>query len=188
MPTPPRREPLTWGLCALLFALPWATYGSAIFRRYGLRDDYAILREALEGLELAERLIVTVSRPIRRSGAELRVGASVGIAVSQDAGVDADALFAEADTAAYRAKAHGRGRAEMFDEVLRLQLNERAELEAAIASGLADGTEFLASPRIRQRIVDAHEDYPVEHGLVIKGLAVKDRDAAGLNLAGDFSQ
>ena len=38
-----------------------------------------------------------------------------------------DALFAEADTAAYRAKARGRGRAEVFDETLRRQLNRRAD-------------------------------------------------------------
>ena len=64
MPTPPRREPLTWGLCALLFALPWATYGSAIFRRYGLRDDYAILREALEEPGKIIRVCSTYGRPL----------------------------------------------------------------------------------------------------------------------------
>jgi predicted signal transduction protein with EAL and GGDEF domain len=95
-------------------------------------------------LELAHRLIAAVSEPIAIGRARVRIGASIGVAVSRDGGIDADALFAEADTAAYRAKAHGRGRAEMFDEVLRLQLNERAELEAAIASGLADGEMQVA--------------------------------------------
>jgi EAL domain-containing protein (putative c-di-GMP-specific phosphodiesterase class I) len=67
------------------------------------------------------------------------VGASVGIATSRDGGTDADALLAQADAAVYRAKAAGRGRAELFDEALRAQLVERSELQAAIAAGLAGG-------------------------------------------------
>ena len=111
-------------------------------------DEFVVLVEQVHGehdvLELAHRLIAAVSEPIAVGRARVRIGASIGVAVSRDGGTDADALFAEADTAAYRAKAHGRGRAEMFDEVLRLQLNQRAELEAAIASGLADGEMQVA--------------------------------------------
>ncbi|RBY80354.1 GGDEF domain-containing protein [Blastococcus sp. TF02-09] len=111
-------------------------------------DEFVVLVEQVDDehglLELAHRLVATVSEPIAVGRTRVRIGASIGVAVSRDGGTDADALFAEADTAAYRAKAHGRGRAEMFDEVLRLQLNQRAELEAAIASGLADGEMQVA--------------------------------------------
>ncbi|TKJ23400.1 EAL domain-containing protein [Blastococcus sp. CCUG 61487] len=106
-------------------------------------DEFVVLVERTAGerelLDLADRLIAAVSAPIVDGGRELRVGASVGIAVDRDAAVDADALFAEADTAAYRAKAGGRGRAELFDEALRTQLHAHAELEAALVAGLADG-------------------------------------------------
>ncbi|MGY2126917.1 putative bifunctional diguanylate cyclase/phosphodiesterase [Blastococcus sp. SYSU DS0617] len=106
-------------------------------------DEFVVLVESVSAerdlVELAERLITTVSRPIRRSGQVLRVGASVGIAVTQDAGIDADALFAEADAAVYRAKAHGRGRVELFDEVLRAQLSAHVEMEEALSAGLAAG-------------------------------------------------
>jgi diguanylate cyclase (GGDEF)-like protein len=106
-------------------------------------DEFVVLVEGVTDerdlVELAERLIGTVSRPIRRSGQELRVGASIGIALAQDAGVDADALFAEADAAVYRAKAHGRGRVELFDEVLRAQLSAHTEMESALFAGLAAG-------------------------------------------------
>jgi len=106
-------------------------------------DEFVVLVEPVDTesdlLELAERLIARISEPISTAGRELRVGASVGVAVSRDATVDADVLFAEADTAAYRAKRHGRGRAEIFDEALRAQLTERAELEAAITEGLVAG-------------------------------------------------
>jgi diguanylate cyclase (GGDEF)-like protein len=106
-------------------------------------DEFVVLVEGVTAerdlVELAERLIGAVSRPIRRSGTELRVGASVGIALTQDAGIDADALFAEADAAVYRAKERGRGRVELFDEALRAQLSAHSEMETALSAGLAAG-------------------------------------------------
>ncbi len=106
-------------------------------------DEFVVLVEQVaderELVDLAGRLLEAVSGPIHADGLDLRVGASIGIAVSRDAAVDADALFAEADAAAYRAKARGRGRAELFDESLRAQLSAHAELEAALAAALDAG-------------------------------------------------
>ena len=106
-------------------------------------DEFVVLVEAAQTeqdlMELAERLVAEVSRPMVTGGATVRVGASIGVAVSRDGGTDPDVLFAEADTAAYRAKGHGRGRAEIYDETLRRQLSARSELETAIARGLTDG-------------------------------------------------
>ena len=106
-------------------------------------DEFVVLVEAVDDeralLELADRLIAAISAPIASGDQVVAIGASVGIAVSRDGSVDADVLFAEADTAAYRAKRHGRGRAEVFDDVLRAHLAERAELEVAIAHGLRAG-------------------------------------------------
>ncbi|MGY1736316.1 putative bifunctional diguanylate cyclase/phosphodiesterase [Geodermatophilus sp. SYSU D00684] len=106
-------------------------------------DEFVVLVEPVGAerdlQDLAERLIAGVSEPIAVGGVPVRVGASVGIAVSRDGGADADVLFAEADTAAYRAKQRGRGRAEVFDEALRRQLAVRAETEAAITAALANG-------------------------------------------------
>jgi predicted signal transduction protein with EAL and GGDEF domain len=95
-----------------------------------------------------------VSEPIPVQGLGMRIGASIGIAVSRDGGADADVLFAEADAAAYRAKQHGRGRAEIFDETLRAQLAARAELETAIAAGLANDEMYL----LYQPVVDLASD------------------------------
>jgi diguanylate cyclase (GGDEF)-like protein len=106
-------------------------------------DEFVVLVESVVSerdlVDLAERLIAVVSEPIQAHGERVTIGASIGVAVARDAETDPDTLFAEADTAAYRAKRRGRGRAEMFDESLRLQLAERADLEAAIARGLTTG-------------------------------------------------
>ena len=115
--------------------------GDTVFRLGG--DEFVVLVEQVadeqELVALADRLIAAVSAPLALADAQVRVGASVGIAVSRDGGTDADAFFAEADTAGYRAKAAGRGRAEVFDDDLRRQLTARAETEAAVAAGLAEG-------------------------------------------------
>ncbi|MGY1718444.1 putative bifunctional diguanylate cyclase/phosphodiesterase [Blastococcus sp. SYSU DS0552] len=121
-------------------------------------DEFVVLVEPVHAehdlIDLAERLIASVSEPIPVGALTVGVGASVGVAISRDGGTDADVLFAEADTAAYRAKAHGRGRAEIFDETLRLQLTEQAELEAAISHGLASGEMHL----VYQPVMDLASD------------------------------
>ena len=48
----------------LLFLLPWVIYGSAISQRYGLRDDYAILREAREEPGKIFRVCAAMGRPL----------------------------------------------------------------------------------------------------------------------------
>jgi diguanylate cyclase (GGDEF)-like protein len=131
-------------------------------------DEFVVLVEPVHSehdlLELASRLIAAVSEPIGVGRARVTIGASVGVAVSRDGGTDADVLFAEADTAAYRAKASGRGRAEMFDETLRQQLHSRAELEAAIATGLADGEMQVAY----QPVIDVATDRVIGYEALIR--------------------
>jgi diguanylate cyclase (GGDEF)-like protein len=112
--------------------------GDVVCRHGG--DEFIVLVESVTSerhlVELAERLIASICEPITVDGCTVRIGASVGLTVSRDGGVDAEALFAEADTAAYRAKGKGRGRAEVFDEALRGELQARAELETAIAHAI----------------------------------------------------
>ncbi len=131
-------------------------------------DEFVILVEPVHSehdlLELAHRLIAAVSEPIGVGRARVTIGASVGVAINRDGGTDADVLFAEADTAVYRAKAAGRGRAEMFDETLRQQLHSRAELEAAIASGLVNGEMQVAY----QPVIDVATDRVIGYEALIR--------------------
>ncbi|MFP2912329.1 hypothetical protein ACLESD_46365 [Pyxidicoccus sp. 3LFB2] len=52
------------GTAVLLLLLPWAIYGGAISQRYGLRDDYAILREAREEPGKIFRVCAAMGRPL----------------------------------------------------------------------------------------------------------------------------
>ncbi|MEX5718749.1 putative bifunctional diguanylate cyclase/phosphodiesterase [Geodermatophilus maliterrae] len=119
-------------------------------------DEFVVLVEPVETerdlMDLAERLVAAVGEPVDVGGL-VQVGASIGVAVSRDGGADADALFAEAGTAAERAKRHGRGRAEIFDDALRQQLASRAATEAAIAAALTNGEMRL----VYQPVLDVAE-------------------------------
>lgn len=88
---------------------------------------------------LGERLIAEVNRPIDLAGTAVHVGASVGIAVLDDLGDSSADLLRSADIAAYRAKAAGRGRVELFDERLRHEIDRIAQLETDVAGALASG-------------------------------------------------
>lgn len=109
-------------------------------------DEFVVLAEGpivpSELVQLADRLVASVSQPFTISGREVTIGASIGLAFNQDGSTDASQLLHQADIAAYRAKGAGRGRTQVFDDALRRELDERAELEAAITAGL-DAGEFL---------------------------------------------
>lgn len=110
-------------------------------------DEFVVLLETVDSqasvVEIAERLVEAVSVPIRlRNGHHVTVGASIGVAISMDAGTDASHLLGEADAAVYGAKRAGRGQVGIYDEWLRRELSDRAELEAAITAGLEAG-EFV---------------------------------------------
>lgn len=106
-------------------------------------DEFLVLLEPVvdidSAMRVAERLIREVSVVIPlQNGHVVRVGASVGVAISQEAGTNADELLYEADTATYRAKHLGRGRAEVFGVALRRELRDRAELETGLRQAIED--------------------------------------------------
>jgi diguanylate cyclase (GGDEF)-like protein len=115
-------------------------------------DEFLVLLEPLDeqpsAVAVGERVIAAVAEPIElRSGHHARIGASVGLAISQDAGTDADRLLQEADLAVYRAKSAGRGRIEVFDRSLRERLLLRTEIEESIRTALdADSAELRLVP------------------------------------------
>ncbi|WP_049821171.1 putative bifunctional diguanylate cyclase/phosphodiesterase [Kineococcus radiotolerans] len=112
-------------------------------------DEFLVVVEPVQDekglLDLGQALIDAVSAPIALAGSTettASVGASVGVAVSRhdpgspDGSVDADRLLQEAHTAAYRAKAAGRGRVEVYDDELRHALAAQAAVEEGLRHAL----------------------------------------------------
>ena len=114
--------------------------GDVVARQGG--DEFLVLLEPLDedssAVLVAQRLIDAISAPITlSSGRKTWVGASVGVALSQDAGTDPGVLVDEADVAVYRAKDSGRGGVEVFDDALRRELAGRHALELGISAAIA---------------------------------------------------
>ncbi|WP_227028100.1 hypothetical protein [Corallococcus soli] len=76
-PTP--RALVVPGTVVMLFLLPWLIYSSAVVHRYGLRDDYAILREAREEPGKILRFCASQGRPLYGWLLELSAKAAGGI-------------------------------------------------------------------------------------------------------------
>ncbi|MGQ7296602.1 putative bifunctional diguanylate cyclase/phosphodiesterase [Quadrisphaera sp. KR29] len=104
-------------------------------------DEFVVLVEQLTSeaalVELAERTAASLARPFTTSAGEVVLGASIGVVVEGDGATDASALLNDADSAAYRAKASGRGRVEVFDDDLRAELAQAAQVEADLREALA---------------------------------------------------
>ena len=110
-------------------------------------DEFVVGIENLvdedDALALADRLIAAISEDIAvDEKLNVRVGASVGIAMGRGGETDVETLLHEADLAVYRAKNAGKGRAELFNGTARAALKVRNELERSLV-GAMSGDELV---------------------------------------------
>jgi EAL domain-containing protein (putative c-di-GMP-specific phosphodiesterase class I) len=89
---------------------------------------------------IAARVLDSLSQVFLIGTQEMSVTASMGIAVS-DSTSTSDSLLRYSDAAMYRAKDLGRGRIEVFDEVLRAKAERRLAMASALRHAL-DRNEF----------------------------------------------
>jgi diguanylate cyclase (GGDEF)-like protein len=75
--------------------------------------DADSVRERVQ--RLADKLVSQVSQPVLWHGQRLSVGASIGVRLLGQAGLDAEQVLAQADAALYRAKRSGRGQLVFHD-------------------------------------------------------------------------
>ena len=109
-----------------------------------LLDD---LRDHTEAEAIAQRMLGELREPLHVGGDRRFISASIGVAVLDPASDrDVQELIGDADAAMYRAKRHGRGRLELFDQSLRTQAIERISLEADLRRSLeaTDGALWVA--------------------------------------------
>jgi diguanylate cyclase (GGDEF)-like protein len=126
-------------------------------------DEFVVVCEgvagASEALLAAQRCIDVVSEPIVIEGKVCLIGASVGVAIDLDGNGTASDLLRDADLAVYRAKARGRGRAELFDEFAREEIDRLSDLEQAMPRAIENNELHL----MYQPIFDTHDG---KHSLV----------------------
>ena len=89
--------------------------------------------------QLATRVIRDLSEPYSIDGHRVVIGASVGVALSPDDGVTAEAIIRNADLALYAAKDGGRGRHHFYAADLHTDAEERRQLEQDLRDALAQG-------------------------------------------------
>jgi len=110
-------------------------------------DEFVIISSAANAgqdyLELANRLIEAISRPIIHEGHECRVGMSIGIASRTGADEGIGQLLVNADIALYEAKRSGRNRVEWFTDTLRQVAVNTKKTADEILRGL-EQNEFIA--------------------------------------------
>ncbi len=106
-------------------------------------DEFAVLLENLaqpqDAARVAMEIINLLSEPWQlANGAELRLGASVGISLFPAHGQSAEELLQQADAALYQAKNEGRGRFQYFSADLTEAARQRIELEARLRHAIND--------------------------------------------------
>jgi diguanylate cyclase (GGDEF)-like protein/PAS domain S-box-containing protein len=113
-------------------------------------DEFAILLEdggeGIRAADVAERVMSMLDAPFVLDGKDVFARASVGIAISEDAGEgdeeSAEALMRNADVAMYMAKEKGKGRYQIFEPAMHDTALRRIELRADLQRAL-EHEEFI---------------------------------------------
>ncbi len=107
-------------------------------------DEFVVLLEDINHQEdaarIATEIVADLSLPFELSqNDDVRIGASIGIALYPQHGQTPELLMDNADTALYQAKDNGRGCFAYFSESLTLAARERLDLEARLRKGIQHG-------------------------------------------------
>ncbi|WP_091721198.1 putative bifunctional diguanylate cyclase/phosphodiesterase [Methylobacterium phyllostachyos] len=129
-------------LCAVAERLHQLLPHGGVAARLG-GDEFAMLVPVEHGSEgltrLAQAVIAAISEPVSWNQNDLKVGATVGVAVVAADHADSDAVLHAADLAMYQGKKDGRGNYRFFrsamDEELRARARTESELRDAIETG-----------------------------------------------------
>ena len=119
-------------------------------------DEFTLLLldlgDAEHALVAAHRISEQMRLPFVVDGRDLRVTASIGIAVYPDDGADVDTLLKHADTAMYHAKAQGRDNYQFYSAALTQRAMQRMDLERDLRTALDQGQFHLAyQPQVDAR-------------------------------------
>lgn len=132
-------------LVALSRRLSVAMRSRDLLLRQGGDELVAVLLETgrEEATEVARRLLELIAEPVRVGGSEIRITASIGVAMYPADGRDADALLRSADIAMYAAKADGGNEIRFFEHAMHERVNARATMENRLRGAIEHGELML---------------------------------------------
>jgi diguanylate cyclase (GGDEF)-like protein len=132
--------------------------GNDLLARYG-GDEFAVvlddIRDARDGIRVAERIQRNLASPFSVSGRQLQISVSTGIAVSATGYSAAEDVLHDADTAMHRAKAVGKSRYLMCDPAMHAMAVHRLRLEDDLRQAATRGELLLHY----QPIVSLHDGH-----------------------------
>ncbi|GMQ88669.1 MAG: hypothetical protein BMS9Abin09_0099 [Gammaproteobacteria bacterium] len=103
-------------------------------------DEFTILLphipHADRAMEVAEKILDSLKKPLSLEGHELFVSASIGISIYPDDARQAESLMKNADTAMYRAKERGRDNYQFYTAAMNTRALERLTLENQLRRAL----------------------------------------------------
>ena len=104
-------------------------------------DEFAIVAQgSVEDVtQIADRLLADARRPLRYREHVLQASCSIGIAIYPDDGPSVADLQRYADIALYKSKSLGRARWTLFDERLKAEFKDRADLGSELAGAIETG-------------------------------------------------
>ncbi|MGI9354650.1 MAG: putative bifunctional diguanylate cyclase/phosphodiesterase [Rhizobiaceae bacterium] len=106
-------------------------------------DEFAAIVKAEKStdasVELGNRIVDAISRPIEIEGRLCEVGASCGVANASTCVDDLDAMIKVADLAMYHAKATGRGGVVLFEPKMLHEQEQRRSLEVDLRAAVRSG-------------------------------------------------
>lgn len=106
-------------------------------------DEFVVLLEGVPDAEtaqaVADRIGAVISRPFHIDDHNLKVRASIGIAMAETGHESTDDLLREADTAMYSAKHIGKGQIALFDEKMHAAVAARLRLEGELRKAVESG-------------------------------------------------
>jgi diguanylate cyclase (GGDEF)-like protein/PAS domain S-box-containing protein len=108
-------------------------------------DEFTVLvgqtQDTDDAVELAERMLAELLRPVRLGDNEIYTNASIGIAPGHTDYASTDEVLRDADTAMYRAKAAGKAGYVVFDQDMYARARARLRVETELRQAL-DNREF----------------------------------------------
>jgi diguanylate cyclase (GGDEF)-like protein/PAS domain S-box-containing protein len=114
-------------------------------------DEFQVVIPQITGrdklAEIANAIIISLAKPFAIEGEQVRIGCSVGIAISEGDGVPSSALVRNADLALYSAKDAGRGVYRFYIDAMHNHASERKAIEDALRDAIAkDQLKLLYQP------------------------------------------